>query len=52
MDKYGYGIGVLLALFPKALAAAFVVWLLVFVVSRYVSLASICAALALPVAAC
>ncbi len=53
--KGGKGIatsaGVLLALFPKALAAAFVVWLLVFALSRYVSLASICAALVLPVAA-
>ncbi len=50
--KGGKGIatsaGVLLALFPTALAAVFGVWLLVFGVSRYVSLASMAAAAALP----
>jgi acyl phosphate:glycerol-3-phosphate acyltransferase len=43
--------GVLLALFPKAFLIGLGVWLLVLAVSRYVSLASISAALALPFAA-
>lgn len=42
--------GVLLALMPLAVAAVAAVWFLVFFVSRYVSLASVCAAAALPVA--
>jgi acyl phosphate:glycerol-3-phosphate acyltransferase len=40
--------GVLLALFPKAAALGVAVWLIVLAVSRYVSLASISAALSLP----
>ncbi len=42
--------GVLLALFPKAFLIGLGVWLLVFALSRYVSLASIVAALVLPFA--
>jgi len=42
--------GVLLALFPKAFLVGLGVWLLVLAVSRYVSLASITAAAALPFA--
>jgi glycerol-3-phosphate acyltransferase PlsY len=53
--KGGKGIatsaGVLLALMPWAVLAIALVWVAVFTVSRYVSLASICAAAALPVAA-
>ena len=41
--------GVLLALMPWAVLAIAVVWVLVFKISRYVSLASICASAALPV---
>lgn len=52
--KGGKGIatsaGVLLALMPYAVLAIAVVWIVVFKVSRYVSLASVCAAAALPVA--
>ena len=52
--KGGKGIatsaGVLLALMPWAVLAIAIVWVVVFKVSRYVSLASICAAAALPVA--
>lgn len=52
--KGGKGIatsaGVLLALFPKAFGVVLVVWALVFAVGRYVSLASIAAAVALPIA--
>jgi len=52
--KGGKGIatsaGVLLALMPWAVLAIAIVWIVVFKVSRYVSLASICAAAALPVA--
>lgn len=52
--KGGKGIatsaGVLLVLMPAALGLCLVVWLLVFAVSRYVSLASIASAVALPVA--
>ena len=52
--KGGKGIatsaGVLLALMPWAVLAIAVVWVVVFKVSRYVSLASISAAAALPVA--
>ena len=52
--KGGKGIatsaGVLLALMPWAVLAIAFVWLLVFQISRYVSLASICAAAALPMA--
>jgi glycerol-3-phosphate acyltransferase PlsY len=52
--KGGKGIatsaGVLGALVPLALGIALAVWLLVFALSRYVSLASIAAAAALPVA--
>lgn len=51
--KGGKGIatsaGVLLALMPAGIALLAVVWLIVFAVSRYVSLASIVAAAALPV---
>ncbi len=53
--KGGKGIatsaGVLLALVPWALLIIFCVWVVVFAVSRYVSLASICASVALPFAA-
>jgi len=42
--------GVLLALFPKAFLAVLAVWVTVFALSRYVSLASIAAAVALPLA--
>ncbi|HNR70016.1 MAG TPA: glycerol-3-phosphate 1-O-acyltransferase PlsY [Verrucomicrobiota bacterium] len=53
--KGGKGIatsaGVLLALVPMALLIALGVWIVVFALSRYVSLASICAAIALPFAA-
>lgn len=40
--------GVLVGLFPKAFWLCLVVWLAVFVLSRYVSLASLAAAVALP----
>lgn len=43
--------GVLLALVPWALLAVFCVWVVVFALSRYVSLASISASVALPFAA-
>ena len=53
--KGGKGIatsaGVLVALVPAALLIVLGIWIVVFAVSRYVSLASICAALALPFAA-
>ncbi len=53
--KGGKGIatsaGAFAALVPGALLATVAVWLLVFAASRYVSLASVCAAGALPVAA-
>jgi glycerol-3-phosphate acyltransferase PlsY len=42
--------GILLAWFPIALAICLGVWLLTFLISRYVSLASILASVALPVA--
>jgi glycerol-3-phosphate acyltransferase PlsY len=42
--------GVLLALLPKALGIAFGAWVVAFALSRYVSLASITAAVTLPVA--
>ena len=52
--KGGKGIatsaGVLLALMPLAVLSIAIVWIVVFKVSRYVSLASICAAAALPLA--
>ena len=52
--KGGKGIatsaGVLVALVPYALLIIFGVWILVFGLTRYVSLASICASLALPFA--
>lgn len=52
--KGGKGIatsaGVLLALVPMALLIALGVWIVVFALSRYVSLASICAAITLPFA--
>ncbi len=52
--KGGKGIatsaGVLLALMPAALGGCFLVWAVVFAASRYVSLASISAAAALPFA--
>ncbi len=52
--KGGKGIatsaGVLLALVPAALGIALVIWVTVFALSRYVSLASICAAFSLPFA--
>lgn len=51
--KGGKGIatsaGVLLGLMPAALGLALAVWLLVFALSRYVSLASMLAAVALPI---
>ncbi|OGV52976.1 MAG: acyl-phosphate glycerol 3-phosphate acyltransferase [Lentisphaerae bacterium GWF2_52_8] len=53
--KGGKGIstaaGILLALAPLALFASGAIWALVFYSSRYVSLASICASLALPLCA-
>jgi glycerol-3-phosphate acyltransferase PlsY len=53
--KGGKGIatsaGVLLGLMPAALGWCFLVWAVIVGLSRYVSLASICAAAALPVAA-
>ncbi len=53
--KGGKGIatsaGVLLVLMPKALGVCFVAWALVFAASRIVSLASIVAAVVLPIAA-
>ncbi len=52
--KGGKGIatsaGVLIALVPKAFLVAFLVWLVIFLLSRYVSLASILAAFVLPFA--
>ena len=52
--KGGKGIatsaGVLAALVPWAFLVTLTVWLIIFVVSRYVSLASVCAAAALPIA--
>ena len=52
--KGGKGIatsaGVLLALFPAALGLILSVWLIVFFLSKYVSLASIVAAVVLPIA--
>lgn len=52
--KGGKGIatsaGAFLALTPKPLGIAFLTWVIVFAVSRYVSLASIAAAIALPLA--
>jgi glycerol-3-phosphate acyltransferase PlsY len=53
--KGGKGIatsaGVLLGLFPlTVILAVLIIWLVVFFVGRYVSLASICAAVSLPVA--
>ena len=44
-------VGVLLAVSPLLALAAFVVWGVVFALTRYASLASICAALSAPVAA-
>ncbi|MFN7139798.1 MAG: glycerol-3-phosphate 1-O-acyltransferase PlsY [Limisphaerales bacterium] len=53
--KGGKGIatsaGVLIALFPQAFVVCLVVWIVVFLVSKYVSLASILAAACLPFAA-
>jgi acyl phosphate:glycerol-3-phosphate acyltransferase len=53
--KGGKGIatsaGALAGLMPWAVLAALVIWILVFAATRYVSLASICAAFALPFAA-
>jgi glycerol-3-phosphate acyltransferase PlsY len=53
--KGGKGIatsaGVLVALVPKSLLIILAVWIIVFVLTRYVSLASICASFALPFAA-
>ncbi len=43
--------GVLLALFPAVFLINLVVWLIVFAISRYVSLASIASAITLPIAA-
>lgn len=42
--------GVLIALLPNAFLVVLVIWLIVFAVSRYVSLASVFAAVALPLA--
>ena len=41
--------GVLLALSPKVLGCAFIVWVIIFAISKYVSLASIIAASLLPI---
>ncbi|MCC6547064.1 glycerol-3-phosphate 1-O-acyltransferase PlsY [Candidatus Sumerlaeota bacterium] len=41
-------LGVFLALAPKAILLAFLIFLVVFAISRYVSLGSLCAAVALP----
>jgi glycerol-3-phosphate acyltransferase PlsY len=53
--KGGKGIatsaGVLVALVPKSLLIILAVWFVLFVLTRYVSLASICASFALPFAA-
>src|SRR5215475_9823069 len=53
--KGGKGIatsaGVLVALVPGALVIIFAIWVVVFALTRYVSLASICASAALPLAA-
>lgn len=53
--KGGKGIatsaGVLVALVPESLLIILAVWIIVFVLTRFVSLASICAAFALPLAA-
>jgi len=53
--KGGKGIatsaGVLIALVPWSLLVIFVVWIIVFALTRYVSLASICASVTLPFAA-
>ena len=53
--KGGKGIatsaGVLVALVPKSLLIILAVWIIVFVLTRYVSLASICASFALPFSA-
>ena len=53
--KGGKGIatsaGVLVALVPSSLLIILLIWIVVFALSRYVSLASICAAFALPFAA-
>lgn len=50
--KGGKGIatsaGVLIGLVPQALLVIFCIWVVVFVLTRYVSLASICASFALP----
>jgi len=47
------GLGVIAALMPKITAIVFVVWLVLFLVTRYVSIASIVAALLAPIlAAC
>jgi glycerol-3-phosphate acyltransferase PlsY len=43
--------GVLVAILPAALGVSLVTWLLVFLLSQYVSLASILSAVALPLAA-
>jgi acyl phosphate:glycerol-3-phosphate acyltransferase len=52
--KGGKGIatsaGVLIALVPYSLLAIFAVWILVFALTRFVSLASICASFTLPIA--
>lgn len=52
--KGGKGIattaGVLLGVAPAALGIGLAVWLIVFPISRFVSLASICAAIAVPIA--
>ena len=54
--KGGKGIatsaGVLVALVPKPLLVVLAIWIIVFALSRYVSLASILAAFSLPFAAC
>jgi glycerol-3-phosphate acyltransferase PlsY len=42
--------GVLLSMHPYALLIAFAVWLLIFLPTRYVSLSSICASIAFPIA--
>lgn len=42
-------LGVVIGLFPIAAGVAFIVWMIVFFVTRYVSLASLLAAIAVPV---
>lgn len=45
------GLGVIAVMMPKVTALVFLIWLIIFLVSRYVSLASIIAAIATPILA-